>query len=89
MNYKFSIKSLLGVFLSFFLCFTVAEAKPKKSKKITFEQCCEKNQNNSSKCHKMKNVKLKKQKTGKKWVKKSCPQKNEDSLGEESYDSEE
>jgi len=51
-----------------------AKKKGKRAAKISWDKCCEQNDNNTAKCKKMKNVKGKKQKKGKKLVAKSCPE---------------
>jgi len=51
-----------------------AKKKGKRAPKITWEQCCEQNGNDTAKCSKMKNVKGKKEKKGKKFVAKTCPE---------------
>ena len=68
---------ILGVFLAFISADAFGgpkkKAMKKKPKSITFEQCCEKFENNTVKCQKIKNVRSKKHKVAKKWVLKECP----------------
>ena len=63
-----------------------AKKKIKRATKITFEECCEKNSNDTQKCSKMKGVLKKNKRVGKKWVPKSCPKTQHSEVDEMEHD---
>ena len=89
------LTSAIALVVAFATSVSAAEKKAKRAKvsKITFETCCDQSNNDTNKCLKMKKVKAKKSKVGKKWVAKACPQPeptieaNEDSSMDDSGES--